>query len=60
MGALTLPASGMVYADAQALIYTVEKHPTYGPLLCPLWQAVQAAASGALTGSRCRISRPAV
>lgn len=42
MGSLTLPAAGSVYADAQVLIYSVEKHPVYGPLLLPLWHAVQA------------------
>ena len=42
MGALTLPASGRVYLDANPVIYTVEKHPVYGPLLQPLWQAAQA------------------
>ena len=42
MGQLTLPASGQVYLDANALIYTVEKHPVYGPLLQPLWLAAQA------------------
>lgn len=42
MGTLTLPASGQVYLDANPVIYTVEKHPVYGPLLQPLWQAVQA------------------
>lgn len=42
MGALTLPPAGLVYADTQVLIYSVERHPTYGPLLRPLWQAVQA------------------
>jgi predicted nucleic acid-binding protein len=41
MGALTLPASGLVYLDANPVIYTVEKHPVYGPLLQPLWQATQ-------------------
>ncbi len=42
MGALILPASGVVYLDANPIIYTVEKHPIYGPLLQPLWQAAQA------------------
>jgi predicted nucleic acid-binding protein len=42
VGSLTLPASGLVYLDASPIIYTVEKHPIYGPLLQPLWQAVQA------------------
>lgn len=41
MGTLILPASGQVYADTQVLIYSVEKHPLYGPLLHPLWHAVQ-------------------
>ena len=42
MGPLSLPASGLVYLDANPIIYTVEKHPVYGPLLQPLWQAAQA------------------
>jgi hypothetical protein len=42
VGSLTLPASGLVYIDANPIIYTVEKHPVYGPLLVPLWQAAQA------------------
>jgi hypothetical protein len=41
---LTLPASGLVYLDANPVIYTVEKHPVYGPLLQPLWLAAQAKA----------------
>jgi len=31
-----------VYLDANPIIYTVEKHPVYGPVLVPLWQAAQA------------------
>jgi predicted nucleic acid-binding protein len=42
MGALSLPASGLVYLDANPIIYTVEKHPVYGPLLQPLWQVAKA------------------
>ncbi len=42
MGALILPGSGLVYLDANPIIYTVEKHPVYGPLLQPLWQAARA------------------
>ena len=42
MGALTLPASGIVYVDTVALIYTVERLPPYWPLLDPLWKAAQA------------------
>jgi len=41
MGSLSLPASGVVHVDAQVCIYTVERHTAYGPLLQPLWQAVQ-------------------
>lgn len=41
MGPLILPASGLVYVDTQILIYTVEGHPVFGPLLRPLWEAVQ-------------------
>ena len=44
MGSLILPASGLVYLDANAVIYSVEKHPVFGPILQPLWQAVQAQA----------------
>jgi predicted nucleic acid-binding protein len=42
VGSLSLPASGLVYLDANSLIYTVEKHPIYGPLLQPLWVAARA------------------
>src|SRR5205814_2536035 len=31
-----------VYLDANSIIYSVEKHPLFGPLLQPLWQAAQA------------------
>jgi len=41
VGTLTLPASGVVYLDASPIIYSVEKHPVYGPLLQPLWYAAQ-------------------
>ncbi len=42
MGSLSVPASGLVYLDANPIIYTVEKHPVYGPLLQPLWREAQA------------------
>ena len=41
MGALTLPASGLVYLDTMILIYTVERYPAYWSLLEPLWLAAQ-------------------
>ena len=42
MGTLKLPGSGLVYLDANSVIYTVEKHPDFSPLLQPLWRAAQA------------------
>jgi predicted nucleic acid-binding protein len=42
VGSLTLPTSGRVYLDTSPLIYTVEKHPDYLPLLTPLWAAASA------------------
>ena len=41
MGALILPSAGLVYLDANSVIYSVEKHPLYWPLLQPLWQAAK-------------------
>jgi len=38
---ITVPSSGLVYLDANPVIYSVEKHPLYWPLLQPLWQAAQ-------------------
>ena len=37
MGALTLPAAGLVYADAQITIYSTDGHPLYAPICRPLW-----------------------
>ncbi len=42
MGSLNLPAFGQVYVETPTLIYTVEHHPLYGPLLDPFWQAASA------------------
>ena len=39
MGSLVLPAGGRVCIDTQIVIYTVDKHPTYFPVLRPLWEA---------------------
>jgi predicted nucleic acid-binding protein len=41
VGALSVPPAGPVYFDANSVIYSVEKHPVYWPLLQPLWQAAQ-------------------
>ena len=42
MGSLILPSSGPLYVDTQVLIYSVEHHPVYAPVLRPVWQAAQA------------------
>ncbi len=42
MGSLILPASGQVYVETPAIIYAVEPHPLYAPLLRPLWEAASA------------------
>ena len=39
MGRLILPVGGDVYVDAQVPIYTADVHPTYAPILRPLWEA---------------------
>jgi predicted nucleic acid-binding protein len=38
-----------VYLDAQVLIYSVEAHPVYAPVLAPLWAAVAAGQVGVMT-----------
>jgi predicted nucleic acid-binding protein len=39
MGTLRLPPTGDLYVDANTLIYSVQQHPRYAPVLAPLWQA---------------------
>lgn len=46
MGSLTLPTDGLVYLDANGLIYSVERVEPYRTMLEPLWQASQ---DGAVT-----------
>jgi predicted nucleic acid-binding protein len=41
VGSLTIPGAGLVYLDTNPIIYSVEKHPVYWPLLQPLWQAAR-------------------
>jgi predicted nucleic acid-binding protein len=41
VGALILPASGLVYFDTNSVIYSVEKHPAYWTLLQPAWEAAK-------------------
>ena len=42
MGTLTVPSFGLVYFDTNPVIYSVERHPVYGLLVQPLWQAAKA------------------
>jgi predicted nucleic acid-binding protein len=42
MGSLALPSAGLVYMDSDILIYSVETHAVYWPVLQPLWQAARA------------------
>src|SRR5947208_15945363 len=41
MGPLNIPASGVVAIESCTLIYGVDRHPTYGPLVAPLWAAAR-------------------
>ena len=41
MGQLTLPSSGIIYADTSVAIYTIESNPDYYSLLQPLWLKFQ-------------------
>jgi predicted nucleic acid-binding protein len=42
MGQLILPNAARVYVDTVTVIYAVEQTPTYGVLLNPLWNSLQA------------------
>ena len=42
MGALTLPASGTIYLDANGFIYSVERIDPYRSVLDTLWLTVSA------------------
>jgi predicted nucleic acid-binding protein len=42
MGTLSLPATGPVYVDVNAVIYAVEKIEPYASLLQPLWAKANA------------------
>ena len=42
MGQLTLPNAARVYIDTVTVIYAVEQALTYGVLLNPLWNSLQA------------------
>ena len=42
MGSLILPAGGLVYVDANAVIYSVERVEPYHGLLAPMWEDARA------------------
>ena len=42
MGPLILPTGGVVYVDANALIYSVERVEPYHGLLAPMWEEARA------------------
>ncbi|MFN6564420.1 MAG: type II toxin-antitoxin system VapC family toxin [Nostoc sp. ChiSLP01] len=42
MGQLIVPDAARVYVDTVTVIYAVEQTPTYGVLLNPLWNSLQA------------------
>ena len=46
MAVLSLPASGVVYLDTSIVIYSVEIHADYWPVLKSLWDAAR---NGAIT-----------
>lgn len=49
MGTLALPASGLVYVDANAVIYAIERIEPYRTLLEPLWQAAHSGTVSVIT-----------
>ena len=53
MGALTLPASGLVYVDTSIVIYAVERHPAYAAALRPLWEAGHAKSVHIVSSALC-------
>ena len=42
MGPLILPTGGLVYVDANAIIYSVERVEPYSNLLAPMWEEARA------------------
>ena len=59
MGSLNLPPGSLVYLDANAVIYSVEKVPDFWPILQTLWSALSAGtirvASSELTMLECLV-----
>jgi predicted nucleic acid-binding protein len=44
VGTVTLPDTGLIYIDTSIVIYSVETHEVYWPLLKPLWENARAGA----------------
>jgi predicted nucleic acid-binding protein len=49
MGVISLPPSGTVYVDANAVIYLVERIEPYLSVSAPLWDALNAGTQAVLT-----------
>lgn len=49
MGSVILPPGGMVYVDANILIYTVERVAPFAQMLDPFWQELTAQRAHAIT-----------
>jgi predicted nucleic acid-binding protein len=49
MGQLNLPDSSLVYVDTVVVIYSIEKFPSYFPLLERLWQKLKTGAIQIMT-----------
>jgi predicted nucleic acid-binding protein len=49
VGALTLPASGFVYLDTNAVIYSIERIEPFYTVLLPVWQDVAAHSISVIT-----------
>jgi predicted nucleic acid-binding protein len=41
VGVINVPSSGLIYLDANSIIYSVEKHRVYWPLVQPIWLAAK-------------------
>ena len=41
MGSLSFRQDELVYIDTQVIIYSVEQHPVYAPIIRPLWEAAK-------------------
>lgn len=49
MGRLTFPRGSRVYLDTAPIIYSVEEHELYGPVLQPFWELLENGEIGVVT-----------